>query len=260
MKRKQLSKKIRFEVFKRDSFTCQYCGRKSPEVILQCDHIKPISKGGTNDILNLTTSCVDCNSGKSNRELSDSSVINKQREQLEELQERKEQIELMFEWQKGLLDLDNNIIENIASYWSDQTSGYWLKQRGINDIKKLLRKFTVNEILSAIRKSTEQYLRWEDDTPTHESVEIAWKRVGGICKMAQIDKENPNLRRLYYIRGILRNRFNYVKESQVMPLLKESIALGASLDSLEDFAKNAKHWTHWRNGMEDFINDNNKNA
>lgn len=28
-KRKSLSKKIRFEVFKRDSFTCQYCGRKA---------------------------------------------------------------------------------------------------------------------------------------------------------------------------------------------------------------------------------------
>lgn len=31
VERKQLSKKLRFEVFKRDSFTCQYCGKKSPE-------------------------------------------------------------------------------------------------------------------------------------------------------------------------------------------------------------------------------------
>ncbi len=27
-KRKKLSNSTRFEVFKRDSFTCQYCGRK----------------------------------------------------------------------------------------------------------------------------------------------------------------------------------------------------------------------------------------
>ena len=30
--RKQVSKKIRFEFFKRDNFTCQYCGRKAPQV------------------------------------------------------------------------------------------------------------------------------------------------------------------------------------------------------------------------------------
>lgn len=48
MKRKSLSKKTRFEVFKRDSFTCQYCGRSAPEVVLQVDHIKPVAKESRN--------------------------------------------------------------------------------------------------------------------------------------------------------------------------------------------------------------------
>ena len=37
-KRKSISKKARFEVFKRDSFTCQYCGRTAPDVVLHLDH------------------------------------------------------------------------------------------------------------------------------------------------------------------------------------------------------------------------------
>lgn len=49
-KRKPLSKKVRFEIFKRDSFKCQYCGGASPEVVLHVDHINPVSKGGDNDI------------------------------------------------------------------------------------------------------------------------------------------------------------------------------------------------------------------
>jgi len=102
--RKQVSKTVRFEVFKRDSFACQYCGRKAPDVLLVIDHIEPVSKGGTNDLLNLITACNDCNAGKSDRQLTDSTVFDKQRQQLEELQERKEQIEMMFLWQKGLLD------------------------------------------------------------------------------------------------------------------------------------------------------------
>ena len=63
-KRKVLSPKIRFEIFKRDRFTCQYCGRKAPHVELQVDHIIPISQGGSNDFSNLVTSCTDCNLGK----------------------------------------------------------------------------------------------------------------------------------------------------------------------------------------------------
>jgi hypothetical protein len=68
-KRKALSKKIRFEVFKKDNFTCQYCGAKAPKVELHVDHIKPVSRGGTNELENLTTSCLPCNLGKGNREL-----------------------------------------------------------------------------------------------------------------------------------------------------------------------------------------------
>lgn len=65
--RTTLSPRIRFEVLKRDKFTCQYCGRSGCE--LEVDHIQPISKGGTNDMDNLITACVDCNRGKSNIEV-----------------------------------------------------------------------------------------------------------------------------------------------------------------------------------------------
>lgn len=47
-KRKAISQTLRFEVFKRDLFTCQYCGKRAPDVVLEVDHIKPVSKGGSN--------------------------------------------------------------------------------------------------------------------------------------------------------------------------------------------------------------------
>ncbi|OAM26482.1 MULTISPECIES: HNH endonuclease [Eikenella] len=34
-KRKSITKKLRFEVLKRDSFTCQYCGKAAPDVVLE---------------------------------------------------------------------------------------------------------------------------------------------------------------------------------------------------------------------------------
>jgi len=56
--------KLRFQIFQRDNFTCQYCGRESPECILEIDHRLPKSKGGKDNIDNYITSCRECNLGK----------------------------------------------------------------------------------------------------------------------------------------------------------------------------------------------------
>lgn len=84
-----LSKKLRFEVFKRDGFKCQYCGSAPPTVTLEVDHIHPRAKAGSDDIDNLITSCFDCNRGKSDRVLT--SVPQTTAEKTAALQEREEQ-------------------------------------------------------------------------------------------------------------------------------------------------------------------------
>lgn len=66
-----VSVRTRFEVFKRDEFTCLYCGRKSPDVVLEVDHIVPVCEGGGDDVVNLRTSCWDCNRGKGGMALSE---------------------------------------------------------------------------------------------------------------------------------------------------------------------------------------------
>ena len=49
-------------VFKRDNYTCQYCGKVGGK--LEADHIIPFSKGGTDDMDNLVTACRKCNRQK----------------------------------------------------------------------------------------------------------------------------------------------------------------------------------------------------
>jgi len=68
-KRRSISKKTRFEVFKRDGFSCQYCGAHPPGVLLHVDHIVAVAVGGTNAIDNLVTACEPCNQGKGARDL-----------------------------------------------------------------------------------------------------------------------------------------------------------------------------------------------
>lgn len=59
-----VTRRIRFEVFKRDGFRCTYCGSKSPNVELEADHVIPRSRGGPDSLDNLTTACTACNRGK----------------------------------------------------------------------------------------------------------------------------------------------------------------------------------------------------
>lgn len=69
MKRKAISLKVRFEVFKRDKFTCQYCGARAPHARLEIDHRVPVCDGGGDEIDNLTAACQPCNAGKSGNPL-----------------------------------------------------------------------------------------------------------------------------------------------------------------------------------------------
>lgn len=90
-KRKAITKKTRFEVFKRDGFSCQYCGATPPNVLLQVDHIDPVAKGGGNEIENLVTSCQPCNIGKGANKLTN--VPQSLKDKAADIREREAQIE-----------------------------------------------------------------------------------------------------------------------------------------------------------------------
>jgi len=67
--KKSISWRLRFQIMRRDSFKCKFCGRSPATdlgVELHVDHIKPWSKGGETIPNNLQTLCSQCNIGKSN--------------------------------------------------------------------------------------------------------------------------------------------------------------------------------------------------
>ena len=55
-------KQLRSTVFERDNYTCQYCGAHGGS--LHCDHVMPVSRGGSNELSNLATACATCNQAK----------------------------------------------------------------------------------------------------------------------------------------------------------------------------------------------------
>lgn len=59
------SKRLRYEILRRDGFRCRYCGLTATEAELTVDHVVPVVLGGGDDAENLVCCCRPCNSGKS---------------------------------------------------------------------------------------------------------------------------------------------------------------------------------------------------
>lgn len=244
--RVSIPKSVRFEVFKRDSFKCQYCGACAPDVLLHVDHIRPVADGGLNDIANLITSCQPCNLGKGARKLSDNSALDKSRRQMDELQDRREQLELMMEWQRGLAGLKDEEVSIVAERWSEVCPGYHLNETGLLALRKLLKKFGLQMVVQAMGIAADSYLQMgEAGKPTHDSVNIAWSKIGGICEIERRSKDKPYLKDLYYIRAILRKRLEgrYYCNYQAIQFLENAYLDGVNCETLKSIVLDSWSWT-----------------
>ena len=157
IERINISKKLKFEVLKRDKFTCRYCGRFAPNVILEIDHIKPVYEGGETHILNLITSCFDCNRGKGKTLLSDETILNKQLVQLKELEERRQQIEMMMEWYDSLKGLQTLKLDKIIELLNNKGQPFKLSDNETKRLEKYIKDYELLEILEAIDCSFDYY-------------------------------------------------------------------------------------------------------
>jgi hypothetical protein len=232
-KRKALSQKLRFEVFRRDKFTCQYCGAKAPDVLLQCDHIEPHSKGGADHILNLITSCKDCNGGKGARRISEEATLQKTRAQLEELEARRQQLEMMAQWRTSLVSLQAREVELLAEHWA-AISNYPLTDQGFAALKKLLKLYSFQEVADGVEGSIATYCK---GGVTKVTANIAFDKLSAVCASLRRNKDNPDMGRIYYCRGILRNRFRDLDEEYTLSILKAIHGRGVPIDELEAVCK-----------------------
>jgi hypothetical protein len=247
--RKAISKKTRFEVFKRDKFTCQYCGRSAPEVVLNCDHIDPIANGGSNDVINLVTSCESCNAGKKDRLLTDDSVIKLQVDQLAQLEQRRQQLEMMMQWKNELIDIQEKTGEMLSTFWerlSDNTRK--LTDLGKKEVCKLAKKYSVEEVVEAMSDAVASYVK----DGTAEQFSKAFKSIAGCCRVNREEKDRPGSKDLYYIRGIVRSKLsgNYFNSEDCLKLLKTASDRGVSMDDLRSIAKSQyRTYSQFTNGV-----------
>lgn len=146
-KRKEISKKVRFEVFKRDRFMCAYCGRHPPDVKLHADHIIAVANGGTNDLDNLVTSCEPCNLGKSATPLTD--VPQSLASKAADVAEREEQLAGYAEVMEAKRDRIENDTWRVAEILEPGCSEKGYGKADLKSISMFVEKLGVYEVIDA---------------------------------------------------------------------------------------------------------------
>lgn len=154
-----ISKRIRFEVFKRDSFSCQYCGKTPPNCILEIDHIIPKSKGGKDELINLITSCFDCNRGKDDKDITNKKHRPDIKKINSELQSQLDEMQKYYAIQQELIFLKEEELKEIIKYWYKNVSSY-ISERQIISIRRFLQDFNSEEILHAIEIACSKTYGW----------------------------------------------------------------------------------------------------
>lgn len=153
MSRTPLSKRRRFDVFKRDSFTCCYCGQQPPTAVLEIDHIVPVVEGGSDDIDNLATSCFDCNRGKAAVPLEHlpASVA----DQRALLMEREAQERAYIRFVKSRRRREKAVLDEIAvALWGE---GYAFVPRTAMSVRTFLEKLPYDRVLFAAERAAAKF-------------------------------------------------------------------------------------------------------
>lgn len=238
-KRKTISKRVRFEVMKRDAFTCQYCGKSAPDVILHIDHIKPVSKGGNNGMLNLVTSCQSCNLGKSNIELSDDSSVKKQQSQLKLMAEKNEQIKMMIEWRESIINAEELLVDSVVSRVNDLMVDYSLNDHGVMSVRKAIKKHGYKLVLDCIENTYSNCKSHED---------FSKKALKGLSYIGKVISEDS--KSISYIKGILRNRFNHFDQRRFHAEISNYNLSKDDLEWATNYAKKVNSLSGFYNDLE----------
>lgn len=181
-----VSTRTRFEVFKRDRFTCSYCGRTPPTVLLEVDHVLPRSAGGSDDQENLTTSCQDCNRGRAAGLLEEGTAPTVTHQAIDDLTERIDQAKAYAELMQTWRGLQDSQVQQVTDAWA-HTFGARIEEAADGtfwvlafprkqSIRTILARLPLHLVLEAI-EITAAWTDYPNEQACRYFYGVCWRRI-----------------------------------------------------------------------------------
>jgi hypothetical protein len=102
---------------------------------------------------------------------------------IDELEERLQQLKMLINWRKGMLNIRKQQLTNLITYWEDKIPDFETN----NDQKKFLAayisKYSSDEIMAAMDMTVDKFIKFNDDgTIDRTSILTAFSKIPEICQ------------------------------------------------------------------------------
>ena len=237
-------KRVKYEVFEKDSFKCQSCGMGTPNVTLQLIRIQDTQHNDEwLDIAFLSTSCKICEKKKSGVDEKNPNNFMS----VDELEERLQQLKMLINWRKGMLNIRKQQLNNLIAYWENKITDFQTN----NDQKKYLAayisKYSSDEIRSAMDMAVDKFIQFCDDgTLDKNSILIAFSKIPEICQTKTEIVNAHESDGLQRIHNQLEHSINgFFDSNRATQWLNYARSWEVQIDDLFKMASSVKSWTEF---------------
>ncbi len=167
------------------------------------------------------------------------------------------ELEASMDVAQSLRNIALETVGRLCAYWQAYTPGWSVNENGRRRLLDWLRTYSLEELIHGMDVAAAQYLRRDSDGRIiPESWEVAFWKIRGVCRTERALKDEPDLRDLYYIRGIVKNKcVHYFDKVQTLRVLRAARSCGISVDELLDIALQTRNWNHFMQLISEAVND-----
>lgn len=157
---------------------------------------------------------------------------------------------MMLDWQRGLRNLSSDTVDELLAFWHERIVGWTMHDTVKPKIKKLVSKYGVGTVMAAMETAADEYLEFDrDGRATQASVDLAFRRVSGICFVERESGGNPDIKELFMLRGRARNRLGYFNDHKAIAMLREAYDAGVPIHTIRAVVAAASSWTRLVEGL-----------
>lgn len=231
------SKKLRFSIFKRDNFTCQYCGKAPPNAILEVDHVVSRKDGGGDEEINLITACFTCNRGKGKRSVGvDKLRKGGLKKEIEILKEEKDQLVAYYDFLKQRNKYEKQKLNVFQAAWKEASGdSNSLTESGLKSIIRLTENYRAEDIFRAIKITWDK--KWGDN---HND---QFKYMCGVLKNLKLERDSPEeadrLKKAHSVKYKISHACGYFNEKIYWKWVND----GIDIDEILELSTNNCNWT-----------------
>lgn len=247
-------KRIKFEVFEKDSFKCQVCGAVAPNVNLTLHRLQNNQQAENwLDPAFLTTFCESCQRKNSSQE--SANTVNNGHLSLNALEERLEQLKMLINWRKGMIKIRKRQLASLVEFWQELVPSIFLSEVHKKTLLSCISKYSSEDIKEAMRLAVQEFIVvHQDGSIARDSFQMAFANIPEICYRKTKVRKTREAEELYHIHDILEERIDgFFDSARVIQWLHYARSWDVHLEELIQMAARVTNWTQFSCSIDELV-------